>query len=286
MTRVPSTFNTAPPERSFNNTDAINDLELGTFLKLMIAELQNQDPLNPLDNKDMLAQISQIREVGATDKLTKTLESVLLGQNIASATNLIGADITALSDDAESVEGIVDRVSIDKGEPKLHIELSTKAEPSTAEGNLEKGTYAYRIVWERADGSLHGIDLSGAAAVTTTGTAGKDQAVVLRNLPKNTGPKQIYRARVETTGTGPYQLVGVLNNGDHGTFLDTLSDEQRSETRLTRPFSRSSATNRAYQVSLKNVSGIRPPETILPNDPADDVEVQRPIYSPQSRSSF
>src|SRR5687767_660853 len=99
MSRIPSTLNTSPGERSFTNTDAINDLELGTFLELMIAELQNQDPLNPLDNKDMLAQISQIREVGATDKLTKTLESVLLGQNIASATNLIGADISALSDD-------------------------------------------------------------------------------------------------------------------------------------------------------------------------------------------
>src|SRR5262245_45402135 len=111
MSRIPSTFNSTPSDQSFQAVDAINDLDLNTFLELMIAELQNQDPLNPLDNKDMLAQISQIREVGATDKLTQTLESVLLGQNIASATNLIGADISALSDDAESVEGVVKHVS-------------------------------------------------------------------------------------------------------------------------------------------------------------------------------
>src|SRR6478735_4762857 len=107
---------------SSTSGNAINDLDLNTFLKLMITELQQQDPLNPLDNKDMLNQIAQIRAVGASDKLTKTLDSVLLGQNIASATNLIGADISAITDDGESVTGIVSRISIDKGVPKLHVE--------------------------------------------------------------------------------------------------------------------------------------------------------------------
>lgn len=284
MTRIPSTANTSAPERSFTNTDAINDLELGTFLQLMITELQNQDPLNPLDNKDMLAQISQIREVGATDKLTKTLESVLLGQNIASATNLIGADITALSDDGESVEGVVDRVSIDKGDPKLHIDLDTKAQPSSQEGNLEAGKYGYRVVWEDDRGILHGIDLSDAKAITTTGIEGKDQSVVLRNLPKTSGPKQVYRT--DKTGNAPYQLVGTLNNGAQGTFVDSLSDEERSELRLTRPFLRSTATNRAYQVSLKNVSGIRPPAAVVPDDPGNVDEVEHPVFAPPARPAF
>ena len=66
------------------------------FLDLMIAELQNQDPLNPLENDELIAQISQIREVGATEDLTNTLNAVLLGQNISSATSLIGADVVAL----------------------------------------------------------------------------------------------------------------------------------------------------------------------------------------------
>src|SRR5688500_3248269 len=154
MSRTPSVLNSTPPDRSPGSVDAINDLDLNTFLKLMIAELQNQDPLNPLDNKDMLAQISQIREVGATDKLTKTLESVLLGQNIASATNLIGADIKALSDDFEPVEGVVNHVSIDKGVPKLHVELKPEAGASPLEGNIAKGTYSYRVVWDDGNGKL------------------------------------------------------------------------------------------------------------------------------------
>src|SRR6201986_1651771 len=70
-------------------TDAINNLDLGSCLTLMIKELQNQDPLNPMDNSQMLTPLSETRQVGSTDKLTSTLKSVLLGQNILSATNLI-----------------------------------------------------------------------------------------------------------------------------------------------------------------------------------------------------
>ena len=50
---------------------------------------QSQDPLDPMDNDQMLNQISQLRSIGATDKLTNTLDSVLLGQNITSSTALI-----------------------------------------------------------------------------------------------------------------------------------------------------------------------------------------------------
>src|SRR3982751_3626978 len=99
--------NSSSNSSSSASGNAINDIDMNTFLKLMITELQQQDPLNPMDNKDMLNQIAQIRAVGASDQLTKTLNSVLLGQNITSATNLMGADISALTDDGQSITGIV-----------------------------------------------------------------------------------------------------------------------------------------------------------------------------------
>jgi flagellar basal-body rod modification protein FlgD len=169
MASIAATAASNPSTSSLTTTDAINDIDLGTFLKLMITELQNQDPLNPLDNKDMLAQISQIREVGATDKLTKTLDAVLLGQSIASATNMIGADISAISDGGESITGIVSRVSIDKGVPKLHVENLPLVLPSSATGNIDAGTYAYRVTWNDVDGNLLGMEFSGDKAITTTG---------------------------------------------------------------------------------------------------------------------
>jgi flagellar basal-body rod modification protein FlgD len=104
-----------------DRNDALRDLDMDQFLKLMITELQNQDPLNPLENAEILQQISQIREIGATGRLTETLESVLLGQNLTSATSMIGKTVKALSDDAKEVSGLVDRVTVTEGEPRLHI---------------------------------------------------------------------------------------------------------------------------------------------------------------------
>jgi flagellar hook assembly protein FlgD len=265
MTRIPSTL--GAPDRSFANQDAINDIDLDVFLKLMITELQNQDPLNPLDNKDMLAQISQIREVGATDRLTETLDSVLLGQNIASATNLIGADITALSDDNQRVEGIVTQISIDQGTPKLHVEQATQGGATPVDGNVDAGTHSYRVTWENDQGQLFGIELAGDDAITTTGTPGVDQSVILRNLPITSGPKQIYRT--DKSGEGQYRLVGTLNDGSQSSFVDSLADDERSQISLTRPFFRSAQPARRYSVSLNNVSGIRPPVVNTGTSPDD-----------------
>lgn len=101
--------------------DALSNVDIDAFLELFIAELQNQDPLNPMDNAQMVEQISQIREVGATDKLTNTLEAVLLGQNLASATSLIGQTVVAMNADGEDVTGKVDKITVTNGSPKLHI---------------------------------------------------------------------------------------------------------------------------------------------------------------------
>jgi flagellar basal-body rod modification protein FlgD len=256
MARIPSTgLMTQPPRTS--SADAINDIDLGTFLELMITELQNQDPLNPLDNKDMLAQISQIREVGATDRLTATLESVLLGQNIASSTNLIGSDVDAISDDNQPVAGTVSSVSIENGEPKLHVELATAGEPSIEKGGLQPGEYSYRVVWRNEKDELVGIELAGDDAISTVSGLNDYQSIRLNNLPVTDGPKQIYRTN--KSGEGEYQLVTTLTDGKQSSYLDTKADVERSPTRQTESF-KAQAGWRSFLVSLNNVSEIRAPE--------------------------
>lgn len=113
MSRIPVT---TPIQQTTPNigrqTNDLRDVGVDQFLQLMIAELQNQDPLNPLDNSELVQQISQIREISATNQLSETLSAVLLGQNMTTASSLIGKRITALTDDIENVEGVVDRVSV------------------------------------------------------------------------------------------------------------------------------------------------------------------------------
>ncbi len=115
---------TSAPNNGPANRDmatALTGLNLDDFFKLMIAEMQNQDPLNPLENHQLLQQISAIQEYGATQQLSQTLDSVLMGQNITNATSLIGKNVTALTDEGNEVSGAVDRVTISGNSVKVHM---------------------------------------------------------------------------------------------------------------------------------------------------------------------
>lgn len=258
MSQVPSLLDSGQTGQTSGQLDTLNELDVDVFLKLLITELQNQDPLNPLDNSEMLAQINQIREIGATDKLTNTLDSVLLGQNISSATSLIGADVDAISNTNEKVSGRVSRVSIENGRPQLELDLTTQATPQLDPGNVEAGTYSYRVVWQ-TDNGLQGIELSGEEAVSTITGLEPYPSIKLSNLPITDVPKQIYRT--DHTGEGDYYLAATILDGTKSTFLDKASDDELSQTRQTEPFKQDPKYRiRNFKINLNNVASIRPPE--------------------------
>ncbi len=101
--------------------DAFQEIGTDEFLKLIIAELQNQDPMNPTDTSDMLNQFNQIREIASNDNLTKTLEGVLLGQSISTASNLIGKLVEGMTSDGQKLIGQVDAAMVKNGEPSLLV---------------------------------------------------------------------------------------------------------------------------------------------------------------------
>jgi len=108
-----------------SSTDAYSKLNAETFLKLLVTELSNQDPLEPMNSEQIINQISQIRSIQASTELTTTLEAVLLGQNVATASGLLGRTITGLTDDSQTITGQVDRVSVVGGEARLQVGDST-----------------------------------------------------------------------------------------------------------------------------------------------------------------
>ncbi len=95
-----------------NRASGLADMDVDQFMGLLIAELQNQDPLEPMKNSDMVQQISQIREIGATDQLTQTLSSLKESQELVTASGLIGQTVQGLADDSSAVDGVVDRVTV------------------------------------------------------------------------------------------------------------------------------------------------------------------------------
>jgi len=66
------------------------------FMKLLVAQMKNQDPLSPMDNAQMTSQIAQINMVGGIEKLNGTVESLLASftaLQAQSATQLPGRDV-------------------------------------------------------------------------------------------------------------------------------------------------------------------------------------------------
>ena len=107
------------------SSEPFNDLDINSFLTLLISELQNQDPLDPVDNSETLQQIGQIREIGATDQLTDTLSSLSSSQELVTASSLIGQQITGLADDGQNIEGLVDRITVETAVSYTHLTLPT-----------------------------------------------------------------------------------------------------------------------------------------------------------------
>jgi flagellar basal-body rod modification protein FlgD len=104
---------TTPDTEPKNGVRDLKDLDINQFLKLMIAELTNQDPLNPMDNTQLVQQIGELRSIAASDQLTGTLQSLQTQQSLTTASSLIGKRVTAISTDNENVTGTVSSVSVE-----------------------------------------------------------------------------------------------------------------------------------------------------------------------------
>lgn len=96
-------------------------IEPETFLKLLIAELQHQDPLNPMQNSEMVQQLNQIYQLQANMKLVDAFGALGMAQNVASAMSLLGKTVQGLAESGQTITGQVERVSFAEGAARLHI---------------------------------------------------------------------------------------------------------------------------------------------------------------------
>lgn len=101
--------------------------ELGKddFLLLMLTELSYQDPLNPVDNQDFIAQLAQFSALEQMYNVAKSLDTLAVYQlqagSMAQATALIGREVTIAQFDGDPITGTVERVKIVDGLPQLQV---------------------------------------------------------------------------------------------------------------------------------------------------------------------
>ncbi|MGB0714393.1 MAG: flagellar hook assembly protein FlgD [Phycisphaerae bacterium] len=113
-----------------------NDLSSDDFFQLLIQELTNQDPLEPMDNQDLLNQINSIREIESSTALTETLESLTNQGQLSSVSSLIGQYVTAQTgDDGLTRQGMVVGVRFEN-EDSIFLQLADGSELSLQDVQL------------------------------------------------------------------------------------------------------------------------------------------------------
>ncbi|MBF0328299.1 MAG: hypothetical protein HQL10_04015 [Nitrospirae bacterium] len=83
------------------------------FMKLLFTQLKNQDPLNPVEDKDFIAQLASFSSLEQTTLMNNNISSLLKQEkisNASAASSLIGQAITSLDNDS----GIVRSIAIDE----------------------------------------------------------------------------------------------------------------------------------------------------------------------------
>jgi len=97
------------------------------FLSLLVAQMKNQDPMNPLDNAQVTSQLAQLSTVQGIENMNKSLEALAASMGVnqmAQAANLIGRGVLVPGDSIRPAE-LQDIIGFDLSRPadKVKVEI-------------------------------------------------------------------------------------------------------------------------------------------------------------------
>ncbi|WP_261132833.1 flagellar hook assembly protein FlgD [Bacillus sp. Marseille-Q3570] len=128
------------PDRAQLRQTGNTNLGKDDFLKILIAQLANQDPLNPMEDREFISQMASFSSLEQMVNMNDTLQNWVSHQNngqLLQYSQLIGKEITWIDkskEDGQPVEttltGEVAKVHFDKGETKIELTDGTKVSPS------------------------------------------------------------------------------------------------------------------------------------------------------------
>jgi flagellar basal-body rod modification protein FlgD len=169
------------------SADAKNVLGKDAFLKLLTAQLSNQDPTEPVDNQAFIAQLAQFSSLEQLQGVSSRLDSLLLAMgssNQLGAASLVGKDVTFKTSGFDLEEGAA---------PALQANLSSRAavvaiiqdSSGRAVRALDLGVHdagTFDVGWDGRDGS--GTALAPGhytVKLAATGVDGSDVTVEARS---------------------------------------------------------------------------------------------------------
>jgi flagellar basal-body rod modification protein FlgD len=116
---------------STSATGGNNMLDKDTFLKLMMAQLQNQDPLNTSDPTAYISELAQLTSLEQETNIATSASQTAAEQNTTTALALLGHTVTYLDSSGNSVTGPVQKVDFTASGPTLTVNGNSGIDPTS-----------------------------------------------------------------------------------------------------------------------------------------------------------
>ena len=80
-----------------NQSDAVSKTQVDyqSFLKLLVAQMKNQDPTNPMDSTQYMAQLAAFSQVEQSVQMNTKLDQMLQSSTLEQAASIIGRTVTS-----------------------------------------------------------------------------------------------------------------------------------------------------------------------------------------------
>lgn len=216
-TKSNSVSSSSSSSSSSLTTSSASDLQ-SSFLTLLVAQLKNQDPTNPLQNNELTSQLAQISTLNGIEKLNTTLGSIsgqIDNSQSLQSSNLIGhgvmiAGTTVLAGNSTTTP--------------FGVELTQAADKATATITNKDGTVVQTIDLGALSAGVHTFSWNGKLSDGTTATDGSYKV----SISASSGTTQLVAQPLQ------YALVQAVTRTssggsslDLGTYGNTTLDEVR-----------------------------------------------------------
>ncbi|MCK1736066.1 flagellar hook assembly protein FlgD [Bradyrhizobium sp. 138] len=107
-------------------TTSSSGVDYNTFLQLLIAQMKNQDPTNPMETSEYMSQFAQLSTVEQAMQTNAKLDALLSSQSLSQANGLIGKTVSFTDSTGATFSGKVVSVSINSDGSIATLQDGTK----------------------------------------------------------------------------------------------------------------------------------------------------------------
>ncbi len=108
-------------QNAASSSSGMTGLGESDFMIMLVAQLKNQNPLEPMDNKDLMGQVTQLNSLNELQAISTQIKTLAASSQTSYAASLIGKHVKAQRDGQEPLEGLVTAMEVLEGDCILTI---------------------------------------------------------------------------------------------------------------------------------------------------------------------